>query len=105
MTDREKLYGGLSNAAWGYFFLTFNFNLGTFNVLPNFVGWFLFQSAIEKLKGERRELKLLLPLSALMALWHLADWLLTIFGVGLNPCRLSPAHCVVLVQLMYGLSY
>lgn len=84
MTDREKLYSGISNAAWGYFFLTFNFNLGTLNVLPNFVGWFLFRSAIEKLEAERRELKLLLPLCTIMTLWYLTDWLLTIFGVGLS---------------------
>ncbi|MDE6107309.1 MAG: hypothetical protein K2F83_01365, partial [Oscillospiraceae bacterium] len=84
MTDREKLCGGLSNAAWAYFFLTFNFNLGTVNVLPTFVGWLLFRSAIEKLQEERRELALLLPLGVIMAVWNLADWVLAMFGVSLN---------------------
>lgn len=84
MTDREKLWSGVSNAAWGYFFLNFNINLGTFNILPAFVGWFLFQKAIEKLSGETRELKLLLPLGGLLALWNLGDWVLTIFGGGLS---------------------
>lgn len=84
MTDREKLWSGVSNAAWGYFFLNFNINLGTLNILPAFVGWFLFQTAIEKLSGERQELKLLRPLCGLLALWNLADWVLTIFGGGVG---------------------
>ena len=28
MTDREKLYNGVSAAAWSYLFLYFNVNLG-----------------------------------------------------------------------------
>lgn len=88
MTDREKLWSGVSNAAWGYFFLNFNINLGTLNILPAFVGWFLFQAAIEKLSGERRELKLLLLLCGLLALWNLADWVLTIFGGGMGGLRI-----------------
>lgn len=80
MTDREKLWSGVSNAAWGYFFLNFDFNLGTLNVLPAFAGWLLFRSAIEKLSGERRELELLRPLCGLMALWNLAEWVVFLLG-------------------------
>ena len=29
MDNREKLYSGLSKAAWGYFLLNFDINLGT----------------------------------------------------------------------------
>ena len=50
MTDRETLYSGLSNAAWGYFLLHFNFNLGfngvRINILPEFAGFLLLLSAI-----------------------------------------------------------
>lgn len=100
MTDREKLRSGVSNAAWGYFFLNFNINLGPLNILPAFVGWFLFQTAIEKLSGERRELKLLLPLCGLLALWGLADWGLTIFGSGLSG-RFLIADLLVCVAGLY----
>lgn len=46
MTERKTLYDGVSNAAWGYFFLYFNINLGAVNILPRFVGWLLFLAAI-----------------------------------------------------------
>ena len=82
--NRETVYGGLSNAAWGYFFLHIDFNLGfnqtSINVLPRFVGWLLLLSAIGKLAGERRDLPLLRPLGRLLAAWTGADWLLNWAG-------------------------
>lgn len=80
MTDREKLYSGLSNAAWGYFFLTFDFNLNNVSVLPRFVGFYLLFSAIGKLSGERRDLNLLRPLCVLLTGWSGLDWLLSWVG-------------------------
>lgn len=80
MTDREKLYSGLSNAAWGYFFLTFDFNLNNVSVLPRFVGFYLLFSAIGKLSGERQNLNLLRPLCILLTGWSGLDWLLSWVG-------------------------
>ena len=80
MTDRETLYSGLSNAAWGYFFLTFDFNLNNVSVLPRFVGFYLLFSAIGKLSGERRDLNLLRPLCILLTGWSGLDWLLSWLG-------------------------
>ena len=50
MTTYNRLYDGISNVAWGYFFLYFDINLGTVSVLPNFVGFLLFLKAIDLLK-------------------------------------------------------
>ena len=78
--DREGLYRGLSNAAWGYLFLNFDLNLGTVSVTPRFVGWLLFVAAIRDLAQERRDLALLRPLGLLLAAWNGADWLLSWAG-------------------------
>lgn len=85
MLDCEQLCKGLSQAAWGYFFLLLNFNLTlndavTINLLPSFAGALLLLSAVNKLSAERRDLKLLRPLCVLLAIWHLADWVLTLAG-------------------------
>lgn len=83
--ERETVYSGLSNAAWGYFFLhidfNFNVNQASVSILPKFVGWLLLLSAIGKLAGERRDLALLRPLGWLMAAWTGADWLLNWAGL------------------------
>lgn len=71
------LYRGLSQAAWGYFFLSFDLNIGTVSIFPRFVGFLLLPSAIGKLSGERRDLVLLRPLAMLLAGWGVLDWLLS----------------------------
>lgn len=71
------MYAGLSHAAWGYFFLNFDFNLGTVSIFPRFVGYILFFLAITKLADERRDLKLLRPLCILLGLWSAGDWALS----------------------------
>lgn len=80
MNEPNQIYDGLSNAAWGYFFVTFDFNLGTVSVLPRFVGFLLLLSAAGKLSGVRRDLALLRPLCMLLACFHFGDWFLSWSG-------------------------
>ena len=77
MTNYQKLYDGISKAAWGYFFIYFDFNINTVSVLPSFVGYILFLSAISYLQGEERDLSLLHTLGVILALWHGAKWLVS----------------------------
>lgn len=84
MTDHQKLYSGISRAAWGYFFLYFNININTVSILPSFVGYILFLSAIGLLKGEERELSLLHTLGVILALWHGAQWLMSWMDMDLD---------------------
>lgn len=75
MTDYINLYNGISKVAWGYLFIYFDINLGTVSILPSFVGYLLFLSAINLLEDEERDLKLLRTLGILLTVWHAADWL------------------------------
>ncbi len=75
MTNYQKLYTGIGRAAWGYFFLYFDFNINSVSILPSFVGYLLFLSAISLLQEEERELALLKTLGILLAVWHGAAWL------------------------------
>ena len=94
MTDRETLYTGLSRAAWGYFLLHVDFNLGTVSILPAFAGYLMLLSACEKLSGERRDLALLRPLCILLAVWNGVGWLFS--WVGADPGGLFPPLDVIL---------
>ena len=100
MTDRKTLYRGASHAAWGYFFLYLDINLGTLNILPDWAAYLLFLSAIGKLQGERRDLALLRPLGILLALWNGADWGLALFGGSVTD-RLPPVDLVISVVQLY----
>ena len=105
MTDREKLYSGLSNAAWGYFFLTFDFNLNNVSVLPRFVGFYLLFSAIGKLSGERQNLNLLRPLCILLTGWSGLDWLLSWLGGGVEGHILFLDLLVTVVTLYFHFQF
>ena len=82
--ENRDVDSGLSNAAWGYLFLHFDFNLNNVSIFPRFVGWLLLLSACKKLSGERRDLDLLRPLSVLLAAWYALDWLLSWGGGSVN---------------------
>ena len=84
MMDYQKLYSGISKAAWGYFFLYFNINFNNVSILPSFVGYILFLSAINLLKEEERELSLLHTLGVIMALWTGVEWLASFVGLNLE---------------------
>lgn len=75
MTDYQKLYNGISRAAWGYFFVYFDLNFGMVDILPDFAGYVIFLSAINLLKEEERELSLLKPLAIIMIVWTVIVWL------------------------------
>ena len=83
MPDRKTIYDGLSCAAWGYFFLYFNINLGNVSILPSFVGYLLLLSAIGSLQAVRRELALLRTPGRLLALYTVAGWALSWVGTQL----------------------
>lgn len=84
MTDVQNLYNGLTRAAWGYFFLYFDINLGSVSILPAFVGYILFLSAIHYLKEEEKELSLLLTLVKILAAWHAITWLIKWIPIGID---------------------
>lgn len=83
MTEKQILYKAVSNAAWGYFFLCFDVNIGTVSILPSFIGYLLIFSSIQQLAKERRDLALLRPLAIFLAVWSILEWLLS--WVGMNP--------------------
>lgn len=84
MTSPNNLYQGISKCAWGYLFLYFDINLGSVSILPDFVAFWLFLSAIELLKEEERELRLLLLFGEILMVWNGAQWLLSWFGRDLS---------------------
>lgn len=101
MTDFQKLYKGISRAAWGYFFLCFDFKINTVSIMPSFIGYLLFLSAISYLREEERELSLLHTLGVILALWHGIDWLAGWFSYDLDGLWQFADVLVSLVNLYF----
>lgn len=84
MTNYQKLYDGISKAAWGYFFIYFNININSVSLIPSFVGYLLFLSAINYLQEEERELSLLHTLGVILVVWHSVAWITSWFSFNLD---------------------
>lgn len=105
MMDYQKLYSGISKAAWGYFFLYFNINFNNVSILPSFVGYLLFLSAINLLKEEERELSLLHTLGVIMALWTGVEWLASFVGLNLEGMWQFIGIIISLVNLYFHFQF
>ena len=84
MTDCGKLYNGITKAIWGFIFLYFDINFGAVSILPSFVGYILFLSAIRALQEEERELSLLRTIGILLTIWHFAKWVASLFSIDIS---------------------
>lgn len=84
MTGYQRLYSGIGRAAWGYFFVYFDFKLNTVSLTPAFIGYLLFLSAIALLCNEERELKLIRALGILLALLNFIAWVASWYAVDLG---------------------
>ncbi len=97
----DNLYRGISKIAWGYVFVFCNINLGTLNILPNFVGFLMFLSAISLLQEVEPELALLRPFGIALSIWYVMDWLCQLFSVSLTGGLLLAVNVVICIMSIY----
>lgn len=105
MTNFEKLYKGISRAAWGYLLVYFDFTFNGFNILPDFIGWLFFLSAIAYLKAEQPELRLLRPFGWCFVIWSSILWIWAVFALPemqISPILLLP---VSLAELYFHFQF
>ena len=105
MTDYEKLYKGISRAAWGYLLVYFDLTFNGFNILPDFIGWLFFLSAIDCLKTEQPELRLLRPFGWCFVIWSSFLWIWAVFSLPkmqISPILLLP---VSLAELYFHFQF
>lgn len=73
-----ELSSGVKRIAWGYLLIYLNVNLGTLNILPNWLGYCFFLWALPTIAKEESSAALLRPLGILLAVWEGVLWA---FGV------------------------
>lgn len=82
--NNYHMYDGLTKLVWSYFFIYFDFNISTVNILPTFVGYLLILLAIRDLACEEKELLLLRPFAIILICWHGAKWIFSLGAVDLD---------------------
>lgn len=97
----EKRYAALTKVAWGFVFTYLDFRLGSINVLPNFIGFWMIYSAIVQLAEECRDLTLLKPFALILTLWSAIDWCLSLIGISADQMLPLVGTIVGLVSLYF----
>lgn len=82
----------VKRVAWGYVLLHFDINIGTLDLLPAWLGFALFFSALPVLAEASPTAKLLRPFAAGLAVWNGITW---IFGSAWCPEILNVVESVI----------
>ena len=77
----ESLASALRKVAWGWILLHCNFNLGSLNILPDWLGYLLILQALSVLAASVRSAALLISFGMGLTVWNLITWVLDIFGI------------------------
>lgn len=77
----EKTIRAVGYIAWGYILIHLNVNIGTLNILPNWLGYLLVVAALPLLSGEVSSILLLRPLGIALTVWEAILWVLALIGI------------------------
>lgn len=75
MTENSTLYKGISKLLWGFVFIFFHITINSVDLLPDFVGYILLAVGIGSLGAELGHIKILKPLSVVIAVWTAIWWI------------------------------
>ncbi len=102
MKKRTPAANAADSILKGYLFLHLNLNLGTLNVLPNWVGYLFINEILPDLALTRPSALLLRPLGRGLAAWEGVCWVLTLFSI--TPTGLLGTSIWQLAQVAAGVA-
>lgn len=88
--NRDALSAAVGRIAWGYVFLYLDFNLGTVDVLPDWLFFLLTVRALPALAEAVPAAALLERLGILLGAWHALAWVLEMF-------RITPPYLLLIL--------
>ena len=99
MEERKQLSRALRKIFWGYIFLYFDINLGTLDLLPAAISFWLFYQAIRDcLEKEEEATKLLKSLCIILGIYRLIDEFMVMFQI---PVELFLVEEIMAVLALY----
>lgn len=99
------IYTHISQIAWGYLWIYLNIHLGSINILPAFVGYFLLWQAIDALKDKEQEMQLLRPLVFILIGWHGMQWILSWKGFNLGEWSTFLSLIIFMIDLYFHFQF
>ena len=101
MSDRERLCSAFRLIAWGHILIYFHINLGTLDVLPDWLGYVLMIRALPALSEEEASANLLKPLGIALTVWEIFIWISEVFSIDTSLILVTVIGYVITVISMY----
>ena len=87
--EQKNICQSIKSIAWGYVLLHLHFNIGTLDLLPDWLGCLFFFNALPILALLVPSAILLKPFALVLTIWAGIDWILTLFSISFDVYLLS----------------
>lgn len=101
--DSIPLSAAIKRIAWGYIVIYFGINIGTIDILPDWLGYFMIVSALPILSQEEQSANLLKPLGIALGIWNIIEWVLKIFGAEWDFTLISLMFSIITIYFHFQL--
>lgn len=99
----RDLSGGMKRIAWGFLLIYLDVNLGTIDILPNWLGFCLLVWALPAVAKEEPSAILLRPLGILLAIWEGVLWAAAALGQEVNSYLITAVMAVLSLYFYFQL--
>ena len=79
-------------------FIVYNINIGTINILPNWIGFYLIYKAIQEIGKVERSALLMNKISIFLFVYYLIEWIFHIFMISLD---IVPFYLFISILTLY----
>ncbi len=79
--EQKDICHTVKQIAWGYVLIHLHFKIGALDLLPDWLGYFLFFTALPSLATYVPSALLLKPFGILLTVWEVVFWILSLFGI------------------------
>lgn len=101
MSEKQVLSNAVGLVAWGYVLIFFNLNLGTVDILANWIGYIFINKAIIPLGAEEKSTLLLQPLALFLTICELLRWIGNIINFTATGFVISMVTTITAVISLY----
>ncbi len=78
--ETKTLSSAIKKIAISYIFIYFSINIVVFDILPDWLGYFMIVSVLPLLSQEEKSAQLLRPFGITLGIWNIIEWALKILG-------------------------
>lgn len=93
----------LKRIGTAFLIFVFNFNIGSLNLIPNFIGYLFIYNSLHVLEKYEESSKLMKPLTLTLCIYNGFTWFFDIFQVSLNEYIINMMFAIFSIYVYYHL--